>query len=104
MLAWLVVATALLLALAAWLRAAHLSRKVERLTQAYWELRYAHGQVRARLDRLDPQAGADAPTTPPAGNFVPLSSLVTAGRSVPDRPQAATPDARQPEGPTIPGG
>ena len=50
-----------------------------RLTESYWELRYDHGQLRARVARLDPEA----PVTPAGGalpqsgatQFVPLSSL-----------------------------
>jgi hypothetical protein len=54
------------------------ARKLEHLTQSYWELRYQHGQLRAQVTRLDPerQGEPDAPIpAPPAENFIPLSSL-----------------------------
>ena len=76
---WLTAGAALLIAGAALLRARRVSRRLERLTESYWELRYEHGQLRARVARLDPeppaQAEADPATPPGATAFVPLSSL-----------------------------
>jgi hypothetical protein len=75
---WLVSGAAVLVAIGAWAKARRLAKRVERLTESYWELRYEHGQLRARVSRLDP----DPPTqseAPRAGGsttaFVPLSSL-----------------------------
>ncbi len=67
--------TAILLALYAVLRARGIARRLERLSESYWELRYEHGQLRSRLNRLE---GADEPEpAQPAQptSFVPLSSL-----------------------------
>lgn len=50
-----------------------LSRRLEQLSDSYWELRYEHGQLRARLSRLE--GGAEAQTEPLPPSFVPLSSL-----------------------------
>ena len=76
---WLVAAFALVLAAAALLKARRVSRRLERLTESYWELRYELGQLRARVTRLDPEAAAspapDAPRQPNPTAFVPLSSL-----------------------------
>ena len=73
---WLLTGAALVLAGIAILVARRQTRRLERLTESYWELRYDHGQLRARVNRLDPeqQAAADAPE-PPAATFIPLSSL-----------------------------
>jgi hypothetical protein len=72
---WLLTGAALLLAGVALLVARRQRKRLERLTESYWELRYEHGQLRARVNRLDPeQPAAAAPDTPPA-NFIPLSSL-----------------------------
>ena len=73
---WLLTGAALVLAGIALLVSRRQTRRLERLTESYWELRYDHGQLRARVNRLDPeqQAAADAPE-PPAANFIPLSSL-----------------------------
>ena len=76
---WLLTVAALLVAALALARARRVTRRLERLTESYWELRYDHGQLRARVDRLDPDPVAPKPAepTPQAGGtaFVPLSSL-----------------------------
>jgi hypothetical protein len=75
---WLVSAAALLAAGVALARARRTAKRLERLTESYWELRYEHGQLRSRLARLEP--GSDAPEPPAESSrsstqFVPLSSL-----------------------------
>ena len=77
---WLLTAVALATAAAALVKTRRLARRLERLTESYWELRYEHGQLRARLNRIDPDADASvaaADTPRPSGvtAFVPLSSL-----------------------------
>ena len=73
---WLTTGAALVTAAAALLKARRVARRLERLTESYWELRYEHGQLRARVARLDPdQATAVAETRTPGTAFVPLSSL-----------------------------
>jgi hypothetical protein len=74
---WLATGAAVAIAAAALVKARRLARRLERLTESYWELRYEHGQLRARLNRIDP--GAAAASEPPrqsgATAFVPLSAL-----------------------------
>jgi hypothetical protein len=84
---WLLTVTAVLVALIALAKARRATRRLERLTETYWELRYDHGQLRARVAKLDPEnnvnngndaetAGqSDAPGKPGGTTFVPLSSL-----------------------------
>jgi len=73
---WLLTGAALILAGAALLLARRQTKRLERLTESYWELRYEHGQLRARVHRIDPEPqGSAAPADPPAANFIPLSSL-----------------------------
>ena len=79
---WFLTGAAALVAVGAFLKARRLAKRLERLTESYWELRYEHGQLRARVNRLDADpaaAGAAAAEMPPlAGGttaFVPLSSL-----------------------------
>jgi hypothetical protein len=76
---WLLAVAAVGVAVAALLKARRLARRLERLTESYWELRYEHGQLRARVNRLDPEPPGGSPEQPasPAGTtaFVPLSSL-----------------------------
>jgi hypothetical protein len=76
---WLLTGAAVIIAAAALLRARRVAKRLERLTESYWELRYEHGQLRARVSRLEPpDAGAGsepAAVQPGATAFVPLSSL-----------------------------
>ena len=63
-------------AFAAFLRARRLSRRLERLAESYWELRYEQGQLSARVGRLEASAEPQNPATPGGtAAFVPLSSL-----------------------------
>jgi hypothetical protein len=75
---WVIAGISLLLALAAlaWVR--RLSRKLDSLTQSYWELRYDYTRLRSQVARLDPdQPDQAALPEPPAESvtFVPLSSM-----------------------------
>ena len=77
---WLLTVATLFAAVAAWTKARRLARRLERLTESYWELRYEHGQLRARVNRLDPEDSRAPGATEPARDagttaFVPLSSL-----------------------------
>jgi hypothetical protein len=77
---WLLTLAACAIAVVALARARRLTRRMERLTESYWELRYEHGQLRARVARLDPeQSGQPSPDAARPGGattaFVPLSSL-----------------------------
>ena len=78
---WLLTGAAVLVAVAALVKARRLAKRLERLTESYWELRYEHGQLRARVNRLDPEPAGPAPAGPEpqltggATAFVPLSSL-----------------------------
>ena len=77
---WLLTGVSLLVAAAALVHARRVSKRLERLTESYWQLRYEHGQLRARVTRLEPaDVAAQGPAHPeqPEGAtaFVPLSSL-----------------------------
>lgn len=76
---WILTGASLLAAALTWMRARTLGRRLERLTESYWDLRYEVGQLSARVGRIDAvnQPVAE-PTSQPAGPktaFVPLSSL-----------------------------
>ena len=78
MLSWVVAGLAVLLALMAlaWLR--RVSRRLETLTQQYWELRYEYTRLRSQLSRLDPEQPAEPepPGAPSSSvSFVPLSTI-----------------------------
>jgi hypothetical protein len=100
---WFVTAAALILALGAWVQARRAARRLEHLSQSYWELRYQLGELSVEVRRLTEQArvgafsqaGTDpdrksgtghADPTPPSGHpsttlhdraqaFVPIASL-----------------------------
>ena len=72
---WLLTGAACVLAVVALLVARRQTKRLERLTESYWELRYEHGQLRARVNRIDPERQTAAAAEPPATNFIPLSSL-----------------------------
>jgi hypothetical protein len=56
-------------------RARRLSRRLERLKESYWDLRYEFGQLQARVTRLEAERPISAGAAGAASNFVPLSSL-----------------------------
>lgn len=68
----ILVALALVTAVAALVRSRRAARRLEQVTESYWELRYEYGQLRARVEKLEGKPDADA--VPPAA-FVPLSSI-----------------------------
>jgi hypothetical protein len=67
----------LMLALLAWRRARHTTRRLEELTQSYWQLRYEVEELRLQLHgRAVEVPKSDRPSRQPAGEaFVPLASL-----------------------------
>jgi hypothetical protein len=71
----IVFAAALLIAVAALLRARQIGRRLDQVVESYWELRYEYGQLRAQIDRQQGKA-PEAPEEPggPAA-FIPLSRL-----------------------------
>jgi hypothetical protein len=83
---WLVAVAALAAAILGWRQARQSARRLEQLSQMYWELKYQHGELRVQLQRLtspDGQAGAprqtaapgEAAAARPTDGFIPLSSL-----------------------------
>ena len=80
MVLWFVAGAALLVAVAAVAYARRVGRKLEALTQSYWELRYDFTRLRSQVARLDPGEPDDVAPVPPAATqqqvtFVPLSSM-----------------------------
>jgi hypothetical protein len=77
---WIVLGATAVLALMSWIRTRRLARRLDQLTQNYWDLRYQQGELRATVRRLDPEAAREeeAPAAPPS-NFIPLSSLKRSG-------------------------
>jgi hypothetical protein len=78
-LAWVVAGTGLLVALVAVAMARRLSRRLDALTQSYWDLRYEYTRLRSQVSRLDPEVSNSEPAAPPDStasvSFVPLSTI-----------------------------
>lgn len=75
---WLIMIASLVTALLALTHARRTARRLEQLSQMYWELKYQHGELRVQVQRLTgeaPPAPAPAPTLQPADGFVPLTAL-----------------------------
>ena len=66
---WIVTVLALIVALAAWLHSRHTARRLAELTQLYWQLKFEHGELKAKVDPPAPKTAA------PQQTFVPLSRL-----------------------------
>jgi cytochrome c biogenesis protein ResB len=75
---WFLVVLALLVALLACAWARRVARKLEALTQSYWELRYDYTRLRSQVARLDPEQPEEPPepaAPAPSVSFVPLASM-----------------------------
>ena len=75
---WIAAGVAVLLALAALGAVRRSFRKIDALTQSYWELRYDYTRLRSQVARLDPEQAPPPPPdpAPPAPvSFVPLASM-----------------------------
>ena len=84
---WLLTGAAFLMAVAALARARRVSKRLERLSESYWELRYELGQLRARIARLEPAQpvlGGHVPAQPVLGGHVPAQPA--SGGHVPAQP------------------
>jgi hypothetical protein len=77
MLPWTTAALAVLVAVAAWLRAGRAARKLDALSQSYWELRYDFTRLRSQVARLDPEPAAAEDAAPPPAQSVSYISLAS---------------------------
>jgi hypothetical protein len=76
---WFMTGASLVVALLAWRQARRTAKRLEQLTQMYWELKYQHGELRAQVQRANDGAPSppEAPAQPasPGSAFIPLTSL-----------------------------
>jgi hypothetical protein len=83
MLLWVITGASLVAALVAWSQARRTAKRLDQLSQMYWELKYQHGELRVQLQRAtgelppSPPAPTAAGIPAPGGNqtFIPLTSL-----------------------------
>jgi hypothetical protein len=66
---WLLALSALLTAIAALAYARRMARKLAMLEEMYWQLKFEHGELKAKVDPAAPAAA------PPTQTFVPLTQL-----------------------------
>ena len=66
---WIVAGSALVVAVAALAYARHTAQKLAHVTDMYWQLKFDHGELKAKVDPPKP-AAAD-----PQATFVPLTQL-----------------------------
>ena len=74
---WIVSGASLLVAMVSWIRARRAVRRLEELSQMYWEVRYELGELRVEMRRLagaPPEPSPD-PERPTTAAFVPLATL-----------------------------
>jgi hypothetical protein len=72
---WIVAAAGCLLAVAALLSARGAARRLAQLTAMYWELKYEHGELKARVKALAGDVDPPGPSASPVQAFVPLGDL-----------------------------
>ena len=77
-------AVAAAVAVASWVRAGRLARKLDALTQSYWELRYDFTRLRSQVARLDPEKPEPEPppsAAQPSGgaSYISLASMKKKG-------------------------
>lgn len=73
---WVVTGASSLLALVALATARGLSRRLMQLSEQYWELKFDHGELKARVKALAPTPEEQAAAQPPVKEtFVPLAGL-----------------------------
>jgi len=73
---WLVAGSGWFLALVALASARRVSRRLAQLTEQYWELKYEHGELKARVKAIAPTPEEAAAAQPPVQQtFIPLSSI-----------------------------
>lgn len=71
---WVMTSVALALAAAGWVVARRATRRAAQLHDMYWQLRFEHGELKARLDALAPRPDAP-PRTAPGTQFVALTDV-----------------------------
>ena len=77
---WFIAGASLVVALVAWSQARRTAKRLEQLSEMYWELKYQHGELRVQLQRLDRRSRRRRPSQAGsrdsrAKSFVPLTSL-----------------------------
>jgi len=78
---WIVATSALLVALAALAYARHTAQKLAHVTEMYWQLKFDHGELKAKVDPSKPSAPEVKQTFVPLIRLRPPSPTATAGEA-----------------------
>ena len=66
---WIVAVTALAVAVLAYVQSRRTARQLAQITEMYWQLKFDHGELKAKVDPAAPAAPK------PQETFVPLTQL-----------------------------
>jgi hypothetical protein len=66
---WIIAAAALVIAVIAYVQARRTARQLAQITEMYWQLKFDHGELKAKVDPQTP------PAPQPKETFVPLTQL-----------------------------
>ncbi|MGE0863215.1 MAG: hypothetical protein AB7P34_04865 [Vicinamibacterales bacterium] len=66
---WIVTLSALAVAVVAYAQARRTARQLAQITEMYWQLKFDHGELKAKVDPAPPAAAA------PQQTFIPLTQL-----------------------------
>jgi hypothetical protein len=76
---WFIAGASLVVALVAWSQARRTAKRLAQLSEMYWELKYQHGELRVRIQRMEGEPASPSPEGTPVAKpgeaFVPLTSL-----------------------------
>ncbi len=74
---WIVTIAALVIAVVAFVQARRTARQLAQITEMYWQLKFDHGELKAKVDPATP------PAPQPKQTFVPLIRLRPEARPAP---------------------
>jgi len=78
---WIVTNAALLIALVAYVQARRTARQLAQITELYWQLKFDHGELKAKVDPSTPPAPEPKQTFVPLTRLRPPSPTATAGQA-----------------------
>jgi hypothetical protein len=78
---WIVTIAALLIAVVALAQARRTARQLAQMTEMYWQLKFDHGELKAKLDPASPAPPQPKETFVPLIRLRPPSPTATAGQA-----------------------
>ena len=79
---WVVAGLAFLVAAAALASTRRLSRRLDAMTQSYWELRYDYTRLRSQVSRLDPEQVEEAAAAAESPRVTASASAIVRTRTI----------------------